>query len=134
MRQYQRLLIAVLLFISAWFCLLSAGIGMPENPSDLSDTRGLPAVMIYTVALQAIGLLAIIFTGVGMLVSAKLKSKSHGVRLLVFCSSNLLLLLAAFAGIFVISSYVAETLSGISGISLYIATIAVVTTAVPKRS
>lgn len=107
---------------------------MPENPDDLSDTRGLPAVMIYTVALQVIGLLAIISTGLGMLVAAKLKSKSFGVRVFVFCSSNLLLLLAALMGIFVISSYVLETLSGIAGISLYLAVIGVVTTAVPERA
>ncbi|MHC8385026.1 hypothetical protein [Pseudomonas sp. LB3P14] len=133
MRQYQRLLIAILLFIGAWFCLLSAGVGVPENLDDLSDTRGLPAVIIYTVALQVLGFLAIVFSGLGMFVTAKLKSNSFGIKLSIFFVSNLLLLFASFMGIFVIVSFVLGTISGVSGISLYIGVICLVTTAAPKR-
>lgn len=133
MRQYQRLLIAILLFVGAWFCLLSAGVDVPENSDDLSDTRGLPAVIIYTVALQVVGFLAIVFSGLGMFVAAKLKSKSFGIKLSIFFVSNIFLLLASFMGIFVIASFVLGTISGVSGISLYIGVIYLVTTAVPKR-
>lgn len=132
MRQYRSLLFAILLFVGAWFCLLSAGVGSPENPDDPSDTKGLPAVIIYTVALQVIGLLAILFTGLGILVTAKLKPTSFGIKLAIFLASNLLLLLASFMGIFVIGSYVAGTISGIAGISLYTGAIGLVITAIPK--
>jgi hypothetical protein len=134
MHQYRQLLIAILLFIGAWFCLLSAGVDSPENVDDLSDTRGLPAIIIYTVALQVIGLLAIIFTGLGMLVALKIKPKSFGIGLSVFFTSNLLLLLASLMGIFVIGSYALGTFSGIAGISLYFGVIGLVVIAAPKRT
>ncbi|MHC8403075.1 hypothetical protein ACYZTX_27475 [Pseudomonas sp. MDT1-17] len=134
MRQYQRLLIANILFIGAWFCLLSAGVGTPENPDDLFDTRGLPVVTIYTVALQVVGFLAIVFSGLGMFVAAKIKSNSFGIKLSIFFVSNILLLLASFMGVFVIVSFVLGTISGVSGISLYIGVICLVTTAAPKST
>lgn len=134
MRSYQRLLISIVLFFGAWFCLLSAAIHVPPNPGDLSDTTGLSAVIIYTVALEAIGFVAIVGVGVGLLASMILKSGSYGMKLAVFFASNILLLLSSLLGIFVVVSYVLDTLSGIVGIVLYIGVIGMIITAVPKRT
>ncbi|MHC8353388.1 hypothetical protein ACYZT7_29855 [Pseudomonas sp. RT4P38] len=134
MPSYTRLLISVVLFIGAWFCLLSAAVHVPANPKDLSDTAGLSPAVIYTVALEAIGFVAIVFVGLGMLFSKILKSHSFGMKLVIFCSSNLLLLLSSLLGIFVNVSYVPDTIPGVASISLYIGVIGLVTTAAPKRT
>lgn len=112
MGRYKCLLIGIVLFVAAWFLLLSAAAGVPENPADLSDTSGLPPVTIYAVALQAIGIVAIIVSVLGMLVSYKISSVSFGFRLAVFLVSNTLLVLASILGVFVIVSYVLGTISG----------------------
>ncbi|KAA2230527.1 hypothetical protein [Pseudomonas brenneri] len=133
MGRYKSLLIAIALFVAAWFLLLSATAGVPENPADLSDTSGLPPVTIYAVALQAIGIVAIIVSVLGMLASYKIRSVSFGFRLAVFWVSNALLVLASLLGVFVIASYVLGTISGVAGVALYIASLALVVIAAPKR-
>ncbi|MBH3399182.1 hypothetical protein I5S60_06335 [Pseudomonas fluorescens] len=133
MSRYKSLLIAISLFVAAWFLLLSAVAGVPENPADLSDTSGLPPVTIYAVALQAIGIVAIIISALGMLASYKIRSVSFGVRLAVFLVSNALLALASILGVFVIVSYVLGTISGVAGVALYIASLAFIVIAAPKR-
>lgn len=133
MSRYKSLLIAISLFVAAWFLLLSAVAGVPENPADLSDTSGLPPVTIYAVALQAIGIVAIIISALGMLASYKIRSVSFGVRLAVFLVSNALLALASILGVFVIVSYVLGTISGVAGVALYIVSLAFIVIAAPKR-
>jgi hypothetical protein len=129
-----RLLTSIVLFIGAWFCLLSVAVHVPANPKDLSDTEGLSPAVIYTVALEAMGFVAIVCVGLGMLFSKILKSNSFGMRLAIFCSSNLLLLLSSLLGIFVNVSYVLDTIPGVTSISLYIGVIGLITTAAPKRT
>ncbi len=133
MSRYKSLLIAISLFVAAWFLLLSAVAGVPENPADLSDTSGLPPVTIYAVALQAIGIVAIIISALGMLASYKIRSVSFGVRLAVFLVSNALLALASILCVFVIVSFVLGTISGVAGVALYIASLAFIVIAAPKR-
>lgn len=128
------MLAAVLFFIGAWFCLLSSGVNVPENPSDLSDTRGLPAVIIYIVALQVLGVMAIISSGLGVLVCAKFKPKSIGISRAIFFISNFLLLFISLVGVFVIVSFVFETVLGLVGILLYIGVICLTFTAIPKKN
>ncbi|MBV6825826.1 hypothetical protein [Pseudomonas sp. PD9R] len=126
--------IAVLFFIGAWFCLFSVGIKIPENPNDLSDTRGLPAVMIYAVALQVIGVVAIFFTGLGAIAILKLKHYSLGMHRIIFFSSNLLLLLTSFFGIFIIFSFVLDTVLGMAGVILYVGVIGLTLSSTPRRN
>lgn len=134
MPSYTRLLISIVLFVGAWFCLLSVAVNVPANPKDLSDTAGLSPVVVYTVALEAIGFVAVVCVGLGFLFSKVLKSTSFGMRLTIFCSSNLLLLLSSLLGIFVNVSYVLDTILGVASISLYIGVIGLITTAAPKRT
>lgn len=133
MRSYRCLLITLVLFVGAWFCLFVAGIGFPENPQDLADTRGLPAVKIYTVALLVIGSLAITLSILGAFVMAVIKVSSFGIKIAIFSLSNTLLLLSCLLGIFVIGSYVLDTKSGVAGIILYFAVIALILAGIPRR-
>ncbi|WP_122320507.1 hypothetical protein [Pseudomonas cichorii] len=134
MRISYRLLVAILLFVMAWVCLFFAGDGVPENSSDLSDTRGLPAVTIYTVMLQAISGVALLLATIGFVVSARFESSSWGKRVAVFSIFNICLLLTSIVGVFVIGSFLFEKTLGLVGILLYLAVIALVISALPKRS
>lgn len=125
--------IAVLCFVAAWLFLAHATKGIPENPADLSDTRGLPAVAIYTVMLQALGLASIIFTALGSLVLLRLKSSSYGLRLCVYVLANVLFVFTSALGMLVICSYVLDTLSGIVGAAFYVLALALVLLAAPKK-
>lgn len=124
---------AVLCFVAAWLFLAYATKGVPENPADLSDTRGLPAVAIYTVMLQALGLASIIFTASGSLVLVRLKSRSYRLRLCVYALANLLFVFTSALGVLVICSYVPGTLSGIVGAAFYVLALALVLLAAPKK-
>lgn len=134
MGHYRYLLTAVVLFVAAWFLLISAAAGIPDNPADLSDTSGLHPVAIYAVAIQAIGIVAIVLSALGVLVSIKRKNASFGAKLVTFLVSNALLVFASLLGIFVIGSYVLETYLGVVGIALYIAAIGFVASAIPRRA
>jgi hypothetical protein len=133
MRSCQFLLIAILFFIGAWICLLCAGVYVPPNPTDLSDTDGLSAIILYTVALQGIGLVAILFVVAGILVSLGVKSKPYNVRLMVFILSNSIFVLSSFLGISIILSNVFGTLCGGFGLVLYLSAIGLTLAAAPRR-
>jgi hypothetical protein len=133
MQPYQRLLIAIALYIGAWFCLLSAAVHVPPNTEDLSDKEGLSAAIMYTVALAAIGFVAIALAIAGILILMALNRKSFTVRLTIYLASNLFLLLSSLLGMFVITAYVYDTISGIAGTILYISAISLTLSATPKR-
>lgn len=134
MRSYQHLILEVMLFVGACFFLFAAGIAVPENPQDLSDTSGLPAVKIYTVALLIIGFFAVVMSCLGALITTLIKVGSFSIKLAIFTLSNALLLLSCFLGVFVICSYVLDTKLGVAGIILYLAVIVLILAGVPKRN
>ncbi|MEN2394719.1 hypothetical protein [Pseudomonas halotolerans] len=134
MSRYKSLLIAIAVFVMAWFFLLYASVDVPENPSDLSDTRGLPAVSIYSVILAVIGGVAIIMSGAGILISMRLGSASFVSNFIVFVVSNALLVLGALLGIFIILSYVLDNPFGVAGMFLYLVVIGFVMYAAPRRA
>lgn len=134
MSRYKLLLIAIVVFVIAWFFLLYASVHTPENPSDLNDTSGVPAVSIYSIMLAVIGGVAIIMSSVGILISAKLRPASFLSNLMVFVVSNALLVLGSLLGVFIIVSYVLDNPFGVAGVFLYLMVIGFVMSAAPKRS
>ena len=133
MRPYQLLLTAIALFIGAWFCLFSVAVQVPPNINDLSDKEGLSAAIMLTVALQAIGILAIACVVVGMLTSIFINPRSFGLRLFVYLASNLMIFISSLLGILVIAGFVYDTIAGIAGIILYLCVIGLLVSATPKR-
>ena len=133
MRRYQRLLVAILLSTGAWFCLRYASTRLSINLEDPINTEGLSIVVMLTVALQGLGLVGIALSGTGVILSALLRPKPYNIRLLLFFSSNFLLLLHALLGIFLICFFALDTLASIAGLSLYIGVIGFALSATPKR-
>lgn len=133
MPPYQRLLASIVLFIGAWFCLLSAAVQLPINSQDPSDTEGLSIVVVLTVALQCLGFASIVLTTAGVILSTILNPKSLPIRRTIFWMSNLLLLFSSLLGLLVIGSFALDTLLSIAGVSLYIVVIGLVMSAIPKR-
>jgi hypothetical protein len=133
MQKYYRPIASIAPFIGAWLCLLSAAVELPPNPDDLSDTTGLSAAILYTVALEAIGFVGIISVFLGTLTSQLLRSKSFGLHLSIHIASNLIIFTSSLIGLFVITAYVINTPAGTIGFLLYIGVIYLVFSATPKR-
>lgn len=133
MRSWLILLVSGLSFVAGWGCLFVAGIDMPDNSQDLTDTMGLPAVKIYTMALLVLGVLAIVVSGVGLWVMRLLKANSLSVRVVAFLFVNGLFFLSCFFGILVISSYVLFSGFGVAGVVFYAVAAASAISKAPRK-
>lgn len=133
MNYCKRLLVAISFFVLGWVCLIFAAGGMPENPANLADTQGLPAVAIYAGILQATGIIAVLMSGVGIIISAKRTCYSFRVKIVVFIASNTLIILASLLGILIIAAYVLDTLLGVIGLVLYLFVLVLVVSSAPRR-
>lgn len=134
MNHYKPLLVAIVFFVLGCLSMLFATHDLPESPSYLADTEGVPAVVIYVSIMMGGGLVAVLMTSAGILISIQLTASSFIFKMSVFVLSNILLVLASLLGISIIAGYVLDTLFSIMGVVLYVLVIALVVTSVPRQA
>ncbi|MBX8609957.1 hypothetical protein K5D65_22460 [Pseudomonas cichorii] len=128
------LLMALVFFVMAWVCLFFAGDGVLENPLNPSDTSGLPTMTLYMVLLQAVSLVALTLSGIGLVVATRFKAGSWWKRVAVFLIFNTGTVLASISGVLIIGAFVLDETLGVFGAFLYLVVIALVISASPKRT
>ena len=120
-------------FILACFSLHLASGDISENPSNVLETTGVPAPVIYVAIMLGVGLVAVLMAGVGVLISTQLSTSSYRLKIAVFIMFNSWLVLASLLGILIIAGYVLDTFFSVVGIVLYAFVIALVWVSVPRR-
>lgn len=130
---YQRLFFALLCFILGWICLALAARDLQENPPNLVGAHGVPAAVVYVALMQGIGCVAVVMSGLGMLVFTRLSVSSYRLKISAFFFSTTLLVLASLLGILINIGYVLDTLFSVIGIALYVFVIVLVIFSVPRR-
>lgn len=133
MERYKFLLGSMFFSVLNHMCLPYAVRGVPENVEDLTDTTGVPAVVIYTSIVLLIGFCAVLSTSLGLiLLSFTVKSSAFWVRMTVFIASNVLLVLVSLLHALVIFAYLFDNLLGRLGVVLDVIVIVLVVASAPK--
>lgn len=124
---------SIVFFILGCFSLHLASSDIFENPSNLLETTGVPAAVIYVAIMLGVGLVAVFMAGVGVLISTQLSTSSYRLKIAVFIMFNSWLVLASLLGILIIAGYVLDTFFSVVGVVLYAFVIALVWVSVPRR-
>lgn len=124
---------SIVFFILGCFSLHLASSDISENPSNLLETTGVPAAVIYVAIMLGVGLVAVFMAGVGVLISTQLSTSSYRLKIAVFIMFNSWLVLASLLGILIIAGYVLDTFFSVVGVVLYALVIGLVWVSVPRR-
>ena len=108
--------------------------GATENPTDLSDTRGIPAVTMYTVMLIILTAASVALTGLGCLFQTLLRRRAFKWRLGGYVLANVLLFLTSLLGALVAAIYTYDTIPGVLGGLLFVFALVLVLIGVPRKS
>lgn len=108
--------------------------GVSENPNDLSDTRGIPAVAMYTVMLIILTAASVALTGLGYLFQRLLRRRAFKWRIGVYALTNVLLFLTSLMGTFVAAIYTYDTIAGVLGGVLFVFSLVLVLIGFPRKS
>ena len=107
--------------------------GVAENPSNLSDTTGVPAVMTYVAILLCVGFVAVLMASLGVLISTRIATASYKFKVIVFLLFNSLLVMTSLLGILILSGYTLDTFFSVLGGAIYVMVIALVVISVPRN-
>jgi len=108
--------------------------GVTENPNDLNETGGIPAVTMYTVMLIVLTAASVAMTGLGCLLQNLLKRRAFKLRIGVYALTNILLFLTSLLGALVAAVYTYDTIAGILGGLLFAFSLVLVLIACPRKT
>ena len=95
MNLFKTSIASIFLFGVACFCSFMATHGVAENPSNLSDTTGVPAVMTYVAILLCVGFVAVLMASLGVLISTRIATASYKFKVIVFLLFKSLLVMTS---------------------------------------
>ncbi|WP_434573588.1 hypothetical protein [Pseudomonas sp. Z3-8] len=104
-----------------------------ENPGDLTDTRGVPAVSIYLVLLIILASASLALTGIGSIAQRFLRRRSFRLRISVYVLANIPLVLTSLLGGLVSLAYLYDAVSGLIAALLFLLAFAFVLLAIPPK-
>lgn len=133
MNLFKTSIASIFLFGIACFCSFMATHGVAENPSNLSDTTGVPAVMTYVAILLCIGFVAVLMASLGVLISTRIATASYKFKVIVFLLFNSVLVMTSLLGILILSGYTLDTFFSVLGGAIYVMVIALVVISVPRN-
>ncbi|UVM67370.1 hypothetical protein LOY34_02215 [Pseudomonas sp. B21-009] len=116
------LLLPSLLLTLAWISLTLAVQGIPENPDDPLDTRGVPASAIWTVIIAMLGAPSIALSSIANFLANKTRHKEIGRS--VSLLANLPTIATSLLGLFVTTSYGSVSIATILPGALFLASAA----------
>lgn len=104
-----------------------------ENPKDLNDTRGVPAVSIYLVLLIILTSASLALTGIGSIAQRFLRRRPLRLRISVYALANIPLVSTSLLGVLVSLAYLYDAVAGIMAALLFLLAFAFVLLAVPQK-
>lgn len=135
MRSEKRLGVAIICILAACAMLfLFLPDSVVENPGDLDDTRGVPAVSIYLVLLIMLSTVSVALTGLGSIGQRFLRHRSFKLRIGLHALVNAPLALTSLLGGAVSLAYLYDAAAGILAAALFLLAFAFVLLALPKKS
>ncbi|WP_434698382.1 hypothetical protein [Pseudomonas sp. D1-1] len=133
-RSEKRLGAAILCLLAACALLFFfAADSVVENPADLTDTRGVPAVSIYLVLLMILASASLALTGIGSIAQRFLRRRSFRLRISVYVLANIPLVLTSLLGVLVSLAYLYDAVSGLIAALLFLLAFAFVLLAIPPK-
>lgn len=108
--------------------------GVMENPADSNDTRGIPAVTMYTVILIVMTAASMALTGLGWLCQRLLGRRPLKWRIGLYVMTNALLFLTSLLGVCVATIYTYDSIAGVLGALLFALALVLILIGVPRKS